>query len=296
MQAVGTPISQVYGRYKSGIPYDDLAEAGKAIAAPELDVDGVMMHMGRYTTDLAVIGQFQRRFGELVAEVSQLWGGWTPRSIDVGGGFAPPVDAFGRARPGYADPPPVPDIETYARTICAELAAGLGGAFPLAGRTLEVEPGRGLFAPCGIHAATVLNVKRQTVPFRQTWFETDTAVTFLSDIPVSFARPPLVPVYLPDGSAWDDEGRVVGHTCQSDVLAPRIALPAVSAGDILAFCFTGAYHEAGASNFNLLPRPATVLVSGSESCLIRRAETADEVLGRDVLPDRLRPGCPEAAA
>ncbi|GAA2322571.1 hypothetical protein GCM10010149_89650 [Nonomuraea roseoviolacea subsp. roseoviolacea] len=61
----------------------------------------------------------------------------------------------------------------------------------------------------------------------------------------------------------------------------------MSAGDRLAFCFTGAYDDANASNLNLLPRPATVLVNGAQAHLVRRAERIEDLLARDTLPDHL---------
>ncbi|MFF5212244.1 diaminopimelate decarboxylase family protein [Streptosporangium sp. NPDC000396] len=286
MEAFGMPIADIYGTYKSGVPYDDLAEAGRALSAPELRVTGVMMHMGRYTTDLSVIGGFSRRFGELTAEVSDLWGGWTPDTIDVGGGFAPQVDGFGRANPSFVPPVP-PSIEHYAEVVCENLAKGLAsGGIGVEGRTLEVEPGRALFGPCGIHVATLLNVKRQTQPFPFTWYETDTTQLFLSEIPDQAGRPPVIPVRLPE-TETAVEVRVVGRSCMSDVLARTAMLPAMSAGDLLAFCFTGAYNDANASNLNLLPRPATVLVNGTQAHLVRRAESIEDLLARDTLPDYL---------
>ncbi|NRQ33686.1 hypothetical protein HII36_17780 [Nonomuraea sp. NN258] len=287
MQAFGVPINDIYGTYKSGLPHDDLAAAGQALSAPELRVSGAMMHMGRYTTDLSVIGGYAGRFGELIAEVSQLWDGWTPRTIDVGGGFAPQVDGFGRADPDFVPPDPTP-IERYAEVVCENLAEGLarGGVDPR-GRVLEVEPGRALFGPCGIHVATLLNVKRQTRPFPFTWYETDTSQLFLSEIPDEAARPPVIPVHLP-GAGGLAEVRVVGRSCMSDVLARTAALPVMRPGDLLAFCFTGAYNDANASNLNLLPRPATVLVNGDQAHLVRRAENIGDLLARDTLPDHLR--------
>jgi diaminopimelate decarboxylase len=64
-------------------------------------------------------------------------------------------------------------------------------------------------------------------------------------------------------------------------------LPELDEGDVLAFLDTGAYQDASASNFNALPRPATVLVHGDEAELIKRAETIDDVFGRDTIPARL---------
>lgn len=288
MEATGVPITEAYGRYKSGIPRNDLDQAGKALSMPELDVTGVMMHMGRYTTDLDVIGQFSRSFGELAAEVSGRWDGWVPATIDIGGGFAPPYDSFGRARPDFSPPVP-PSIEQYAQVICNRLREGLATAGrDLEKAALEVEPGRSLFAPCGIHVSTVLNVKRQTIPFPHTWVETDTSVMFLSDIPFSADRPPVLPVQTGAEAGPHSPVRVVGRSCAADVLAARAFLPPMAPGALLAFCFTGAYHEMGAANFNVMPRPATVLIRGSQASLVRRAETVDEVLSRDIIPDYLR--------
>lgn len=297
MEATGVPIVDVYGKYKSGIPDDDLAELDRALSsAPELDVRGIMMHMGRYTTDLEVIGQFSQRFGEMISELAHRWDGWTPRTIDIGGGFAPEVDPFGRGLPHFSDPPTPSPIEGYAQVICDRLSQALAsGGVNVQGCALEVEPGRALFGPAGIHVAKLLNVKRQTQPFPFTWYETDTTMFFLSDLPVSSGRAPVVPVRLPDPADPLVAARVVGRSCLSDVLARQAQLPAMRPGDLLAFCFTGAYHESGASNFNVLPRPATVLVHGSQAHLVRRAETVEDVLARDTVPDHLRPAFDGAA-
>ena len=58
-------------------------------------------------------------------------------------------------------------------------------------------------------------------------------------------------------------------------------------GDIIAFLNTGSYIEVYTCNFNALPRPATVLVSGDKAEVIKRAETLEDVFGRDIVPDRL---------
>jgi len=55
----------------------------------------------------------------------------------------------------------------------------------------------------------------------------------------------------------------------------------------VALLETGAYQESSASNFNALPRPASVLVNGDQAELIKCAETIDDVYGRDVIPERL---------
>ncbi|MDJ0888498.1 MAG: hypothetical protein QNI89_14410, partial [Desulfobacterales bacterium] len=74
----------------------------------------------------------------------------------------------------------------------------------------------------------------------------------------------------------------------ADRILPFVRVPAVAPGDLLALLDMGAYQEVSASNFNALPRPATVLVDDSQAEVIRRAETLDDVFRRDVIPDRLQ--------
>jgi diaminopimelate decarboxylase len=81
---------------------------------------------------------------------------------------------------------------------------------------------------------------------------------------------------------------LVGHSCFADQIVLGARFPEVNAGDVVALLETGAYQESSASNFNALPRPATVMVRGTEAEVIRRAETVDDVYGRDQIPARLQ--------
>jgi diaminopimelate decarboxylase len=286
----GITIGEAFGRYKPGIPWEDLVAAKDQLGSPELDLTGVMMHLGRHTTDLTAIGQVARRYGALIKDLSRAWDGWTPSTIDVGGGIAAQGDPHGKAR-REAHPAAPPGLPAYATAICGNLAESLwdNGIDP-AGRRLEVEPGRALFGPCGVHLSRVLNVKRQTVPFPFTWVETDTSQAFLPDVVLEEARYPIALAQIPTTQPAADRAEVdvVGRSCTSDVLARGELLPAVGPSTLLAFFHTGAYQEAGAHNFNALSRPATVLVSGTDAHLVRRAETIDDVLARDVVPAHLQ--------
>ena len=85
---------------------------------------------------------------------------------------------------------------------------------------------------------------------------------------------------------------IVGITCGFDVVVPDAGLPDVHEGDVLAFLDTGAYQDANATNFNALPRPATVLVTGDHADLVKRAETIEDVFARDLIPERLAQAMP----
>lgn len=59
---------------------------------------------------------------------------------------------------------------------------------------------------------------------------------------------------------------MVGRCCESgDIIQEHVMLPAsVGRGDTVAVCTTGAYNYSMASNYNRLPRPATVMLSGGQ--------------------------------
>jgi diaminopimelate decarboxylase len=72
---------------------------------------------------------------------------------------------------------------------------------------------------------------------------------------------------------------VAGHHCESgDVMIERVELPEPQRGDLLAVPATGGYTLAMSSNYNAVPRPASVLVENGEARVIRRRETVDDLL------------------
>ena len=119
-----------------------------------------------------------------------------------------------------------------------------------------------------------------------TWIETDTSDSFLPDGNLERNRWNVCVA----GRAADRGAiiaDVVGISCNFDVIVPAANLPEVRVGDTLAFVDTGAYQDANATNFNALPRPATVLVTGDRSEIVKREETIDDIFARDIIPQRL---------
>jgi diaminopimelate decarboxylase len=288
------PIREAARAYKPGIPTEELVELGRrALADDRVDVVGVHAHLGRHARDLDVWRGMIRAYVRLIASLRDAWNGWWPREVNVGGGFATRRDPTGRLLGRLADRGPgdlAPAIEDVADAITTTLRHELAarGIEPR-GIALEVEPGRSLFADAGIHLATVRNVKRERVPRPWTWVETDTTEMFLPDTLIEHNRWTVLVANRAEEPATQRVD-VVGMSCGFDVVVPQAELPAVEVGDLLAFLDTGAYQDATASNFNALPRPATVLVHGNEAEMIKRAETIADVFGRDVVPDRLAEG------
>ncbi len=285
-------IADVAARYKPGVPRADLSEAAHVLRGSDrVTVAGCHAHVGRHRPDLemweGVIPSYVR---EIAAFAAAMGGVWRPREIDIGGGFSPRRDPVGLSHlPAIDEPRAVPSVAAYARLITACLRRELRRAdLPTSGVTLQLEPGRSLYANAGLHLATVVNLKeeRRGANGVQRWVETDTSEAFLPDINLEGVRWTTVPIARPDAEPREAVD-VVGISCGFDILVQDALLPAMEPGAVLAFLDTGAYQDAGSNNFNAMPRPATVLVHGDEAEVIKRAETAADVFRRDLVPTRL---------
>ena len=76
---------------------------------------------------------------------------------------------------------------------------------------------------------------------------------------------------------------VVGRCCESgDIIQPDVPMPAdMCRGDLVAVLTTGAYNYSMASNYNRIPRPPVVMLSGGESTIAVRRETYEDIIGLD---------------
>jgi diaminopimelate decarboxylase len=282
-------VGQAAHAYKPGVPPEQAGALAIALLAePGTELTGLMVHLGRHRGDLETWALMARCISEAVGGLVAELDGWVPRELDVGGGFPAPRDPLRRTPADDASLDPIaPPIDAFAETVGGELARGLrdAGVSP-DGLVLQVEPGRSLHADTGIHLTTVQAIKRTSAPAEHTWIETDTSEQFLLDTLIEGNRWPVVVAERADAPP-SGRADLVGCSCGFDVLVADALLPEVAPGDVVALLDTGAYQESLATNFNALPRPATVLVCGSHSEVIRRREREDEVFARDVVPPRL---------
>ncbi|MGC9961253.1 MAG: hypothetical protein ABSE47_05040 [Acidimicrobiales bacterium] len=280
----GESITEISRRYKAGIPMNEVLPLGeRALACEEVELVGIHAHFARHSRSLEVWEAMMRAYGDSIARLSAAWSGWQPKEIDVGGGIPSPRDPTGRAIPRLAaEAGQAPSLDRYAEVITSSLAESLERhGLAVAGTTLEVEPGRGLYADIGLHLSSVVNVKFESEPSPLRFVELDTSEIFLMDVNLEHDRfAHLVASRAAEPPSWTCD--LVGRSCGFDTIIPDAAIAEAEPGDVVAFLDTGAYQEACASNFNALGRPATVLVAGAEAWVVRRAETLADVFARDV--------------
>jgi diaminopimelate decarboxylase len=255
---------------KFGFPLPSGGEAvARAMSAPNLNLLGLHFHIGSLIYDTEPYQQAIDIILSFAAEMKRK-NGFEPRELDIGGGFAIQ----------YAVDFPTPPISAYAEAIASRVidkCRQLDLALP----KLVIEPGRSIVGQAGVALYRVGAVK--DIPGVRRYVSVDGGMADNIRHALYGANHEAV---VANKMSAREEGRVTiaGKLCESgDILIENIALPPVSAGDIIAVADCGAYCLPMASNYNASLKPAIVLVSEGRARLIRRRETFDDLTRCDLI-------------
>lgn len=151
---------------------------------------------------------------------------------------------------------------------------------------LFIEPGRSIISTSGVTLYTLGSSKQ--VPKGKTYFAVDGGMA-------DNARPSMYQAEYGAQIANKPDYElaqtvtVAGRFCESgDILIKNIKLPEIEEGDILCVYNTGAYNYSMASNYNRVQKPAMVLVNNSQSDIIIKRESLEDLIVHDIIPDRLK--------
>ena len=229
-----------------------------------LEIVGIDCHIGSQITDISPYLDAMDRVLDLVDAIERT--GIKLKHIDFGGGlgidYNMPVD--------NELPPQADDLW---RALLAKLdARGYGQ------RQLMIEPGRSLVGNAGVCLTTVEYLKPGEL---KNFCIVDAAMNDVPRPAMYEAFHQITPLTLRDTDSLVYD--VVGPVCESGDWLGRDRSLAVQAGDVLAILSTGAYCMAMASNYNTRGRAAEVLVDGNKWHLIRRRETAQDLMACESL-------------
>lgn len=245
-------------------------------ALPCIDLLGFSCHIGhlshRTEAFVSVAAALAAAVGDIHAAT-----GFAPSVLDLGGGWASERDPSFR-RAGRVAPP----VERVARATAEALLAGLPAGLGLP--SLWIEPGRFLVSNAVVLLATAGTVKRDA---GHCWMHVDASTNNLPRIESGQFHYTLLPASRMHDPA-DEVVDIVGGTCFRSVLGAQRAMPAPRRGDLLAILDAGMYAEVFATQFNSVPRPATVLVSSHGAEVVRVRETIEDVFRHQRLPAWLR--------
>jgi diaminopimelate decarboxylase len=268
VQAGGHPyISTGHHQHKFGLDWSAARELYIKHRDPRwIQWRGLSAHIGSQITALRPFQQALTRLVAFVRELREL--GIHLKYLDFGGGLG--------AR--YTDQKPPSRIH-YAGMIARTVK-------PL-GVHLLLEPGRTIIAHAGVLLTRIQYIKTNR---RKSFVVVDAGMNDLLRPALYGAIHPITRVTRTKSekssgarvnSATVD---IVGPVCESgDCFLRNWPLGTVKPGEVLAIWAAGAYGRSLASNYNARPRPAEILVQGKRARLIRRRETARDLLRTDVL-------------
>ncbi|HEY7017715.1 MAG TPA: diaminopimelate decarboxylase [Gaiellaceae bacterium] len=249
---------------KFGLPPDDALRAVEAAQAAGLDIAGLHVHIGSQLLDTNAELETIDWLAAFAASAREELG-WEPAVVDLGGGLGV----------GHVEAEQPPPVQEFVSAFLERLRTTWPGSPP----EVILEPGRSLAGRAGLTLYRVGVVKRASE--ETTYVAVDGG---MSDNPRPQLYDARYTALLANRAGEPPAGTyaVCGKHCESgDVLIDEVELPEPRRGDLLAVPGTGAYTLSMSSNYNVVPRPAAVLVNDGRARLIRRRETLDELFGQD---------------
>ena len=240
-----------------------------ALAQEHICLRGYHCHVGSQVFAEDVFERAALIMIEFMADMRQKLG-FTASLLNLGGGYGV----------RYTANDPVLDIGEKIASVSATLKAACARAdFPVP--QVCMEPGRSIVADAGLTLYTVGSLKQ--IPGYKNYVSIDGG---MPDNP-RFALYRSSYTCLCANRITEDRdltASLVGRCCESgDIIQENVPFPAtIQRGDIVAVCTTGAYNYSMASNYNRIPRPATVMLTDEGSYVAVQRETFEDLVRLDV--------------
>jgi diaminopimelate decarboxylase len=235
----------------------------RLLAAADLELVGVHAHIGSQIFDLS---SHRREVEVLFAAVAD-WRrehGFECRLVNFGGGLGI----------RYTEQDHPSSIAEFAEAVVSAARAS-SARYGLPLPRLLVEPGRSIAGKAAVTAYRIGTIKE--IPGVRTYVAIDGGMS-------DNMRPMLYDSKYEAMLAGKAETpasvvvTVAGKHCEmSDVLVRDVAIAPPEVGDVLVTPGTGAYGYVMANNYNMVPRPAVVMVGGDEARVIVERETWQDV-------------------
>ena len=195
--------------------------------------------------------------------------GFTPSVLNLGGGLGV----------RYIDTHPEIDYAEVIGEMAAiikQRASEIGIDLP----RIVLEPGRSLVADAGMTIYTVGSVK--TIPGYKSYVSIDGG---MPDNPRYALYESPYTVF--NASRASEKGdflcSLVGRCCESgDIIQEGVTIPRPVRGEKVAVAVTGAYNYSMASNYNRIPRPLILLISGGRERVAVRRESNEDMIRNEV--------------
>lgn len=245
---------------KFGIPVEQIGAIQHTASRHGLEIVGLHQHIGSGIMSADTLWQAMRVLLDAAETFSSL------RFLNFGGGLGVAY------RPGE---PPL-DLENFAGRVVDPLRS-FASRQPSRSLSFWFEPGRYLVAEAGVLLVRVNTMKRNR---GRVFAGTDSGMGHLVRPAIYGAYHALYNLSNPSGTLETYD--VTGNICEAgDLFARDRDIQKIREGDVLAVLDAGAYGMAMASEYNLRPLPAEVLLaSDGELRHVRRRQSYAEIVER----------------
>ena len=239
-----------------------------ALSLDNIDLVGFHCHIGSQIFDHAPFVDAADIMLRFIAYIRAKTG-FTASVLNLGGGLGVK----------YVESQPEIDYAEVIGEMAAVIkqrAAEIGIDLP----RIVLEPGRSLVADAGMTLYTVGSVK--SIPGYKNYVSIDGG---MPDNPRYALYESPYTVY--NASRAAEEGdfpcSLVGRCCESgDIIQQGIVIPRPTRGETVAVAVTGAYNYSMASNYNRIPRPLILLISGGKERVSVRRESNEDMIRNEV--------------
>ena len=242
-----------------------------ALSMSNIQIDGIHCHIGSQIFDVEPFCEAAKVMIGFIADLYDKLG-IKVNILNLGGGFGIKYTAN--------DDPIAPSEYIHKVTnVVKALAQEKGIDLPF----LVFEPGRSIVASAGITLYTVGCVKE--IENVRTYVSIDGG---MCDNPRYILYGSKYTAVLANNASAEPVApiTIAGKCCESgDLIQEHVMMPQIHVGDTLAVLATGAYNYSMSSNYNRIPRPPIVAVSGNETKIIVKRETYDDLIKNDVLEE-----------
>lgn len=239
-----------------------------------LKLHGLHAHIGSQIFEKSIYGDEIEILVKEIARLDEKFG-LKLDEINIGGGLGVK----------YVDADYPPSTYEVAEIVIKRLYECIE-KYKIDAPALFIEPGRSIISTSGVTLYTLGSSKQ--VPKGKIYFAVDGGMA-------DNARPSMYQAEYDAQIANKPDYElaqtvtVAGRFCESgDILIKNIKLPEIEEGDILCVYNTGAYNYSMASNYNRVQKPAMVLVNNSQSDIIIKRESLEDLIAHDIIPDRLK--------
>ena len=296
-------ISTGKSENKFGIPLSRIPHVyERAAKMRKIDIVGVQMHIGSQITEAAPFADAIKKVVPLVRELKAKYG---IQFFSIGGGLGIVYESsFASGASDWWIEPTRPSPQSSQRSARSRSRGGReapGEGKANARHQLSIqqyvdailptlrelklkillEPGRLLVGNAGVLLTRVRYIKQTG---QKKFAIVDAGMNDLIRPALYHSYHEIIPLVEPK-TGTRAKIDIVGPVCESgDFLALDREMPEVREGDLLAIMSAGAYGFVMASTYNSRPLPAEVLIRGDKFALVRKRQSAEDLVTGEVNP------------